>query len=43
MSAADFAALFGSGPDENPDYSHSSPDNFFYTEEDDDDEGAEWD
>lgn len=41
MTAADFAALFGTSPEEMKD--PSSHDNFFYTEEDDDDEGAEWD
>ncbi len=42
MSAADFAALFGTET-EGQEAVHNSLDNFFYTEEDDDDEGAEWD
>ena len=41
MTAADFAALYGTGTEDMTE--PSMRDNFFYTEEDDDDEGAEWD
>ena len=41
MTAADFAALYGTGTEDITE--PSTRDNFFYTEEDDDDEGAEWD
>ena len=43
MSAAEFAALFGTGTEDLAESSRTTIDNFFLSEEEDEDDGAEWD
>ena len=43
MSAAEFAALFGTETEDLIESSRTAFDNFFLSEEEEEDDGAEWD